>query len=216
MVTAELQTASVAYSQRKIHLSGFSARPDGSLFQLIRTDGFLLYCRTTFCGNLNLCTVVVFIHCTYKLKCLSDVYWTCIIVIVEELKTNLMSLAILFHFLCAQHVSDINISIIRSLRLCWRITTSFVLFSVRCVLDLWCGWFWVVLVLQAEASKTSTTQNQPHQISNTQRTENKTTDVVIHQHSRKLLMMDILMSETCWAHKKWNKIASDIKLVFHS
>ena len=65
-------------------------------------------------------------------------------------------------------------------------------------------WFWVVLVLQS------------HQISNTQRTENKTTDVVIQQHSRKLLMMDILMSETCWAHKKWNKIASDIKLVFHS
>ena len=27
-------------------------------------------------------------------------------------------------------------------------------------------------------------------------------------------MMDILMSETCWAHKKWNKIASDIKLVY--
>ena len=48
----------------------------------------------------------------------------CIIVIVEEWKTNLMSLAILFHFLCAQHVSDINISIIRSLRLCWWITTS--------------------------------------------------------------------------------------------
>jgi len=46
------------------------------------------------------------------------------------------------------------------------------------------------------------------------RTENKTTDVVIHQHSRKLLKMDILMSETRWAHK-WNKIASDIKLVFH-
>ena len=37
-----------------------------------------------------------------------------------------------------------------------------------------------------------------------------------HQHSRELLMMDILMSETCWAHNKWNKIASDIKLVFHS
>ena len=28
--------------------------------------------------------------------------------------------------------------------------------------------------------------------------------------------MDILMSETCWAHNKWNKIASDIKLVFRS
>ena len=86
-----------------------------------------------------------------------------------------MSLAILFHFLCAQHVSDIN-----------------------------------------EACKTSTTQNKLHQISNTQRTENKTTDLVIQQHSRRLLKMDILMSETCWAHKKWNKIASDIKLVFRS
>ena len=41
----------------------------------------------------------------------------CIIVTGEEQKTELMSLAILFHFLCAQHVSDINISIIRSLRL---------------------------------------------------------------------------------------------------
>jgi len=95
-----------------------------------------------------------------------------------------MSLAILFHFLCTQHVSDINISIIRSLRLfCW-ITTSVVLFS--------------------------------HQISTTQRTKNKTTNVVIQQHSRKLLMVDKLMSETCWAHKKWNKKASDIKLVFYS
>ena len=52
----------------------------------------------------------------------------CIIVIVEEWKNNLLSLAILFHFLCAQHASDINISIIRSLRLCCWITTSVVLF----------------------------------------------------------------------------------------
>jgi len=29
-------------------------------------------------------------------------------------------------------------------------------------------------------------------------------------------MIDILMSEICWAHKEWNKIASDMKLVFHS
>jgi len=93
-----------------------------------------------------------------------------------------MSLDILFH-LCTQHVSDINISIIRSLRLCCWITTSVVLFSVRCVLEIWCGRVWVVSVLQ---------------------------------HGRKLLMMDILMSETCWVHKKWNKIASDIKLVSYS
>ena len=71
-------------------------------------------------------------------------------------------------------------------------------------------------MLQASSCNTGTTQNQPHRISNTQRTENKTTDVVIQQHSRKFLMVDTLMSETCWAHKKWNKIASDMKLVFHS
>ena len=77
-----------------------------------------------------------------------------------------MSLAILFHFLCAQHVSDINISIIRSLR-------------------------------QAEACYTDTTPTEPHRNSNTHRNKNNTTNVVIQQNSRKLLMMDILMSETC-------------------
>jgi len=39
--------------------------------------------------------------------------------------------------------------------------------------------------------------NQPHRNSNTHRTKNNTTNVVIQQNSRKLLMMDILMSETC-------------------
>jgi hypothetical protein len=68
----------------------------------------------------------------------------------------------------------------------------------------------------ASACNTDTTQTQPHQISNIQRTENKTTDVLIQQHSRKLPMVDILMSETCWVHKKWNKVASDIKLIFYS
>ena len=75
---------------------------------------------------------------------------------------------------------------------------------------------WCHLLFYFTSYVLNTTQNQPHQISNTQRTENKTTDVVIQQHSRKLLMMDILMSETCWAHKKWNKIAGDIKLVLRS
>ena len=84
----------------------------------------------------------------------------CIIVIVEEWKTNLISHAILCHFLCAVHVSEIVISIIRSLRICCWITTSVVLFSVRCVLEIWCGWFWVV---QAEACKTNTTKYHPQQ-----------------------------------------------------
>jgi len=113
-----------------------------------------------------------------------------------------MSLAILFHFLCAQHVLDINISIIRSLQLfCW-ITTLVVLFLVRCVLGFQCY--------------TDTTPTQQHWNPNTHRTKNNTTNVVIQQNSCKLLMMDILMSETCRAHKKWHKIASDIKLVFYS
>jgi hypothetical protein len=106
-----------------------------------------------------------------------------------------MSLAILFYFLCTQHVSDINISIVRSLRLCCWITT---------------GW------RTTSACNTDTTQSQPNKISNTQRNKNQTTDVVIQQHSCELLMMDILMSETCWVHRKWNKTASDIKLVFYS
>ena len=42
------------------------------------------------------------------------------------------------------------------------------------------------------------------------------TNVVIQQNSRKLLMIDILMSEKCWTRKKWNKITSDIKLIFYS
>jgi len=140
-----------------------------------------------------------------------------IFVLVEELKTNSMSLAILFHFLCAQHVSDINISNIRSLRLfCW-ITTLVVLFLVRCVLEFRFGWDGVVSVFQAEAAcNTDTTPTQPHRNSNTHRTKKNTTNVVIQQNSRKLLMMDILVSETCWAHKKWNKMASDIELVFNS
>jgi len=126
-----------------------------------------------------------------------------------------MSLAILFHFLCAQHVSDIDISTIGNLRLfCW-ITTLVVLFLVRCVLEFPCGWVGVVSVLQFSVCNTDTTPTQPHGNSNTHRTKNNKTNVVIQQHSRKLLMMDILMSETCWAHKKWNKIASDIKLVFY-
>ena len=56
---------------------------------------------------------------------------------------------------------------------------------------------YVVSVLQAEVCNTDTTPTQPHRISNTQRTKNLTINVVIQQHSCKLLMMDILMSETC-------------------
>jgi hypothetical protein len=129
----------------------------------------------------------------------------CIIAIVDEWKTNLMSLAILFHLLCAQHVSDINISIFRSLRLCWWITTSVVLFSVRCVLEFLLRLIFGVVRFAG--------------FSFTQRTENKTTDVVIYQHSRRLLKMDILMSEyfVTWSgyHVILNNNTSSLWILVH-
>ena len=62
------------------------------------------------------------------------------------------------------------------------------------------GWSTTCFNLHNEHHQTSSAANP-----NTQRKENKITDVIIHQHSRKLLKMDILMSETCWANNKWNK-----------
>ena len=45
--------------------------------------------------------------------------------------------------------------------------------------------------IRVAGCNTDTTQTQPHQISNTLRNKNETTNVVIQQHSRKLLLMDI-------------------------
>jgi len=42
-----------------------------------------------------------------------------------------------------------------------------------------------------------TTLAEPHPNSNTQQTKNVTANVVVQQHSRKLLKMGILMPETC-------------------
>ena len=80
------------------------------------------------------------------------------------------------------------------------------------VVSVWLGWSGICVVgfsfgvvrLEwypcwscASAYNTDTTPTQPHRNSNTHRTKNNTTNVVIQQNSRKLLMMDILMSETC-------------------
>ena len=46
--------------------------------------------------------------------------------------------------------------------------------------------------------------------------QNETTNVVININSRELLMMGIVVPETCWAYKKYNKIICGIKLVFYS
>jgi len=84
--------------------------------------------------------------------------------------------------------------------------------------SVWLGWSGIRVAgcSTASACNTDTTPTQPHRNSNTHRTKNNTTNVVMQRKSRKLLVMDILMSETCWAHKKWNKIASDVKLVLYS
>jgi len=81
-----------------------------------------------------------------------------------------------------------------------------------CVGDsVWLGWSGISVA----ACNMETTPTQTHRNSNTHRTKNNMTNAVIQENSCKLLMVDILMSETCWAHK-WNKTASDIKLVFYS
>ena len=94
-----------------------------------------------------------------------------------------------------------------------------VLGSMCVGVSVWLGWSGIRVSgwsTTPSACKMDTTPIQPPWNSNTHRTKNNTTNVVIQQNSRKLLMMDILMSETCWAHKKWNKIESDFKLVFYS
>jgi len=120
-----------------------------------------------------------------------------------------MSLAILFHFLCTQHVSDINITHHQEL------ATILLNYHIgRVVLGSMCVGDFGVVVLEWYPCCRLQPATAP--ISNTRQTKNNTTNVVIQQNSRKLLMMVILMSETCWVHKKWNKIRSDIKLVLYS
>jgi len=73
----------------------------------------------------------------------------------------------------------------------------FVLRSM-CVGDsVWLGWSGIRVAGFTEACNMDTTPCQPHRNSNTHRTKNNTTNAIIQQNSRKLLMMDILMSETC-------------------
>ena len=106
----------------------------------------------------------------------------CIILIDEEWKINLISLAILFHFLCVQNVSEFNISIIKSFRLLLNYHIGRLVLTSLCAGDL------EQLVLSGARisgwSNTGSTQKQPNQISNNQRTENKKTDVVIQQQSQ--------------------------------
>ena len=101
----------------------------------------------------------------------------CIIMIVGRIRDQLdvTSYYVLFHFFYAQHVSDINTSIIRSLLLFYCITTLVV-----------CSCFDVCWSFGVATPKLQHTSKQEH-----------TTNVVIQYKSSRLLMMDVLMSEIC-------------------
>jgi hypothetical protein len=107
--------------------------------------------------------------------------------IVENKRPTWCHLQFLFHFVCSQHVSDINISIIRILRLFCLITTLVV-----------CSWFDVCWCFRCGWVSVDTTPTQLHRKHQHTSNQEHTTNLVIQQNSRKLLMMDILMPETCW------------------
>jgi len=99
--------------------------------------------------------------------------------------------------LSAQHVSDVNTSILRSLRLmCWVISwIALIWFDVCwCYVVVWLGWCGIGV--QAEALVP-----QPAYIEHTSNQINATHEITQHI-SRKLLRMDVLTSETCWALSK--------------
>ena len=126
-----------------------------------------------------------------------------------------MSLVVLFHFLCSQRVSDINISIIRSLRLCSWITTLVAFLLVRCVLEIWCGWVGVVSVWQAQVC--FSLQHGYHSKPNTPNVQHTPNQEQYDQCGNSAAQSQAPDEEyITWAHKKWNKTASDIKLVFYS
>ena len=80
----------------------------------------------------------------------------------------------------AQHVSDVNTYILRSLQLiCWVISWVVLLWFDVC----WCYVVvllgWCRIRMQAEACNIDTTPNEPHRNSNTHRTKNNTTNMVI-------------------------------------
>ena len=88
----------------------------------------------------------------------------------------------------AQHVSGVNTSILRSLRLiCW--VTSWVVLlwfdACSCYVVVWLGWCGIRM--QVEALVLQHTSNQSN-----------TTHEITQQISRKLVTIDVLTSETCW------------------
>ena len=100
----------------------------------------------------------------------------------------------------AQHVSNVSTSILRSLRLiCWVISCVVLLWFDVCwcysVVRLgWCGILMQVEELKCFSLHKDTTSQHQH-TSN----QSNTTHEITQQISRKLLRMEVLIFETCWA-----------------
>ena len=90
----------------------------------------------------------------------------------------------------AQHVSDVNTSILRSLRLIRWVTSRIVSGSMCVGVTLWFGYGY------------HTTPPQPNHNVTPTHIEQDTTHEITQRISRKLLRMDVLTSETCWALNK--------------
>jgi len=105
----------------------------------------------------------------------------------------------------AQHVSDVNTSILRSLQLIRWVTSWVVSGSMYVGVTLQCGYH----------TTTAKPQVTPTHI------EPDTTHEVTQRISRKLLRMDVLSSETCWALNKvilnkWHQVGlSLLKYLYH-
>ena len=92
------------------------------------------------------------------------------------------------------------------------ITTLVVSFLVCCILDVRCSQAGVVSGLQAKAGYSSLIASNIQHTANQERNDQCGNG----HHSCELLMMGIVVPETCSACKKYNKIISGIQLFFYS
>ena len=112
----------------------------------------------------------------------------------------------------AQHVSDVNTSILRSLRLIWWVISWVVLFckdrgfalaylfSDECLV-VTCAVVWERNTLCKTTAHVTTKHSSLNKYANANplSLQNNTTHEITHQISRKFLRVDVLTFETCWA-----------------
>ena len=149
----------------------------------------------------------------------SDVYWTMHRCDNWRMKNQLDAtcyfIVLLISSTCFRHYYAHH----QELATVMLITTFVVSFLVCCMLEVRCGCAGVVSGLQAQAQLQLCLRLQPrhHSILTAPYLQHTANQELYDQcgkqhqhHSRGLLMMGTVMSETCWAYKKYNKITSGI------